>query len=60
MNTAIFLLRVVQVGISISDLDLLTIGMINDMYTEAQNDQADDYLELASQEDFDSFGRMHK
>lgn len=60
MNTAIFLLRVVQVGISISDLDLLTIGMINDMYTEAQNDQVDDYLELASQEDFDSFGRMHK
>lgn len=60
MNTAIFLLRVVQVGISISDLDLLTIGMINDMYIEAENDQADDYLELASQEDFDSFGRMHK
>lgn len=60
MNTAIFLLRVVQVGISISDLDLLTIGMINDMYTEAENDQADDYLELATQEDFDAFGRMHK
>lgn len=60
MNTAIFLLRVVQVGISISDLDLLTIGMINDMYIEAENDQSDDYLELASQEDFDSFGRMHK
>ena len=38
MTTALFLLRCLQVGISIRDLDLLTIGMVNDMYTEQSND----------------------
>ena len=32
MTTPLFLLRCVQLGISIRDLDLLTIGMVNDMY----------------------------
>jgi hypothetical protein len=41
-------------GISIRDLDLLTIGMVNDMYTESANDNYD-YKELATQEDFDRF-----
>ena len=54
MTTAMFLLRTVQVGISVSDLDLLTIGMIQDMYAEALNDQAD-YAIVATQEDFDRF-----
>ncbi len=34
-----FLLRCVQLGISIADLDLLTIGLVNDMFTERQNDE---------------------
>lgn len=57
MTTALFLLRAVQVGISISDLDLLTIGMINDMYAEAHNDQEGEYAQLANQEDMDRFAR---
>ena len=39
-------------GISIRDLDLLTIGMIDEMYTELSNDQ-EDYPVLATQEDMD-------
>ena len=38
----------------ISDLDLLTIGLVNDMFTERQNDDYP-YKELASQSDFDRF-----
>lgn len=44
----------VQLGISIADLDLLTIGLVNDMFTERQNDDYP-YKELASQSDFDKF-----
>ena len=54
MTTPHFLLRCVQLGISIADLDLLTIGLVNDMFTERQNDDYP-YKELASQEDFDRF-----
>ena len=36
MTTPLFLLRCVQLGISIADLDLLTIGLVNDMFTERQ------------------------
>jgi hypothetical protein len=54
MTTPLFLLRCVQLGISIADLDLLSIGMINDMYVESRNDDAD-YREVATQEDFDRF-----
>lgn len=34
-----FLLRCTQCGISISDLDLLSIGLVNDMFTEMKNDE---------------------
>lgn len=54
MTTPLFLLRCVQIGLSIHDLDLLTIGMVNDMYAESGNDDCK-YARLASQEDFDSF-----
>ena len=47
MTTALFLLRCIQIGLSIRDLDLLTIGMVNDLYAESR--------QLASQEDFDAF-----
>ena len=54
MTTPLFLLRCVQLGLSIRDLELLTIGMINDMYAESRND---DYTHatVATQEDFDKF-----
>ena len=54
MTTPLFLLRCVQIGLSIRDLDLLTIGMVNDMYAERGNDEFK-YRELASQEDMDNF-----
>lgn len=54
MTTPLFLLRCVQLGISIRDLDLLTIGMVNDMYAESSNDNYM-YPQLATQEDFDLF-----
>ena len=34
MTTPLFLLRCVQIGLSISELDLLTIGTVNDMYAD--------------------------
>ena len=54
MTTPLFLLRCVQIVLSIRDLDLLTIGMVNDMYAESGNDDFK-YRELASQEDMDNF-----
>ncbi len=41
MMTALFLLRCVEVGISIRDLDLLTIGMVLVIFTEKGNDDYD-------------------
>lgn len=55
MTTPLFLLRCVQLGIHISELDLLTIGMVNDMYAESRNDDYKGYREIATQEDFDKF-----
>ena len=40
MTTALFLLRCVEIGISIAELDLLTIGMVMDIWTEKGNDGA--------------------
>lgn len=48
------MLRCVQLGIAITDLELLTMGLVNDMFTEHANDDAD-YPLLADQGDFDSF-----
>ena len=54
MTTPLFLLRCMQLGISISELDLLTIGMVNDIYAESSNDDYK-YAQVATQEDFDRF-----
>ena len=54
MSTALLLLRVSQLCIHISDLDLLTVGMISDMFTEAANDE-EEWPELADQDDMDKF-----
>lgn len=55
MTTALYLLRAAQLGISVSDLDLLTIGMIMDMSAERYNDEHGDYASVATQEDIDRF-----
>lgn len=69
MTTPLFLLRCTEVGISIRDLDLLTIGVVIDMWTEKANDGAgygssrsarsrrgdDVFVREATQHDFDVF-----
>lgn len=47
------MLRCVQCGISISDLELLSIGMINDMFIEMKNDEYE-YPVIATQGDIDA------
>lgn len=54
MTTALFMLRAIQVGLHINDLDALDIGDVLDMATEASNDTTE-YKQVASQEDFDKF-----
>ena len=55
MTTPLFLLRCTQLGLSMSDLDMLTIGLVNDMMTERENDSVDGWSEVAGQADFDAF-----
>ena len=47
MTTALFLLRCCEVGLSMSDLDELTVGMVNDMFIEKSNDSYD-WKEIAN------------
>lgn len=54
MTVALFLLRCFELGLSVSDLDELDIGIINDMYIEKGNDN-EEYCDIATQDDFDSF-----
>ena len=54
MTTPLFMLRCVQLGISIRDVALLSIGLVNDMFIENGNDDYD-YKEVATQEDMDRF-----
>ena len=55
MTTPLFLLRCKQLGLSMTELDLLTIGLINDMFTEHENDAYSGWSKIASQSDFDAF-----
>lgn len=54
MTTALFLLRCTEVGLSLSDLDDISIGMVNDMFVEKSNDNYE-WKEIATQDDFDRF-----
>lgn len=54
MTTPLFLLRCMQLGLSIQELDLLSIGLINNMYAESRNDECK-YAVLASQKDMSRF-----
>lgn len=54
MTTALFLLRAVQMGLRICDLDELDHGTVLDMMIEASNDSYN-YKQLATQADFDRF-----
>lgn len=54
MTTPLFLLRCLEIGISITELDYLTIGMVMDIWTEKANDSVK-YEQIATQEDFDKW-----
>ena len=54
MTTPLFLLRCVQLGISMADMELLSIGLVNDMFVESRNDGYR-YCELGTQEYMDRF-----
>ena len=54
MTTPLFLLRCVQLGISIRDLDLLTVGLVNDMYIESDNDEQT-YAQIGTQAEMDAY-----
>ena len=55
INTGIYLLRCAELGLSMSDLDRLDMGMIFDMMTERSNDSWDGWAEKATQDDFNRF-----
>lgn len=54
MNTAMFLLRCTQLGLSMTDLEHLSIGMVLDMAVESGNDRCE-YPYKATQGDIDKF-----
>lgn len=45
-----YLLRCKQIGLSIAELDMLSMGMINDVFIESANDEYE-YPQLATAED---------
>lgn len=53
-TTGLYLLRCLELGLRISDLDLLDYGTVQDMIIERGNDR-EDYDYKATQEDFDRF-----
>jgi hypothetical protein len=54
MTTPLFLLRCIQLGISLSELDMLTIGIVNDMFSERERDEYE-WVELATDSDMAAF-----
>ena len=54
MTTPLFLLRCLEIGLSIRDLDYLTIGMLMDIWTEKGNDSVK-YDSIATQRTLISF-----
>ncbi len=54
MTTPLFLLRCLEIGLSIGDLDFVTIGLVLDIWTEKSNDDVK-YQRLAGQAEFDKF-----
>ena len=53
-TTGLFLLRCYQIGLRVSDLAYLEMGMVVDLFIESGND-GENCRQLATQEDFDRF-----
>ena len=54
LTTPLFLRGCVRLGISIRDLNLLTVGLVNDMYIESDNG-SEKSAQAAARADMDSF-----
>lgn len=54
MNTAVFMVRAKQTGLTLSEMDEIEEGFIMDMIIETGNDNYE-YKEVANQDDFDNF-----
>ena len=54
LNTPLYLLRCLDVGLSMADLDEMSIGLVYDLWIEKGNDRLE-YDQVATQEDFDRF-----
>lgn len=54
MTTALVTLRCAQIGLSIADMESLTLGAVFDIMAEKNNDSFE-YRELANQDDFNKF-----
>lgn len=54
MTTPLLMLRALEIGLSVQDMDLISIGLLLDMWTEKANDSVK-YRRVATQKDFDRF-----
>jgi hypothetical protein len=54
LTTALFMLRCIQIGLRLPDLDDLTMGEVFDIFIENGNDQVE-YDQIATQEDIDNW-----
>ncbi len=54
MNTAVYFLRAKQMGLTIKEMEEMTVGFLIDLITEGANDEYK-YQEVATQADFDKF-----
>lgn len=56
INTAVYMLRAKQMGLSIAELNEMDEGQVLDMIIEAGNDLCEDeYSYVAGQQEFDTF-----
>lgn len=53
-TTGLFLLRCVQLGLTMADLEYLDVGMVYDLMIENEND-GEEWARIATQADFDNF-----
>ena len=54
MNASLYLLRALEAGLSVADLDEISMGMVYDIMTESSYDEHG-YVRWANQKDFDAF-----
>lgn len=54
MNASLYLLRALETGLSVADLDEISMGMVYDIMTESSYDEHG-YVRWANQKDFDAF-----